>query len=193
MLLTGKPFVFCAGADINEFHGIDPETARLGSKTGHESSPASPRFPTPRSPRSTEPRSAEASRSFHCDYRTISTGVRHFGAGGLPRALSGLGRYAARPEARRYRDRDPLQRDEPLRQNKMLTGGEAHELGFADALFEPIEFLDESLAFLLHGPKGRAPVTVTWTRPKWPRRWRRRGGSWTTSTARRRRPTRRSS
>ena len=31
----------------------------------------------------------------------------------------------------------------------MLTGGEAQYFGFADALFEPIEFLDESPAFLL--------------------------------------------
>ena len=37
----------------------------------------------------------------------------------------------------------------PLRQNRMLTGAQAFELGLADALLEPVEFLDESLAFLV--------------------------------------------
>ena len=35
----------------------------------------------------------------------------------------------------------------PMRQNQMLTGPEAFELGFADRLLEPAEFLDESIAF----------------------------------------------
>ncbi len=37
----------------------------------------------------------------------------------------------------------------PMRQNRMLTGGEAFELGFADRLLGPAEFLDESIAFAL--------------------------------------------
>ena len=35
----------------------------------------------------------------------------------------------------------------PLRQNRMLTGRRCAELGIADRLFEPVEFVDESLAF----------------------------------------------
>ena len=35
----------------------------------------------------------------------------------------------------------------PMRQNRMLTGPEALELGFADRLLEPVEFVDESIAF----------------------------------------------
>src|SRR5206468_2748732 len=35
----------------------------------------------------------------------------------------------------------------PMRQNRMLDGRRAHELGFADRLLEPVEFVDESLAF----------------------------------------------
>src|SRR5947208_4050465 len=34
-----------------------------------------------------------------------------------------------------------------MRQNRMLDGRRAHELGFADRLLEPAEFVDESLAF----------------------------------------------
>ena len=39
--------------------------------------------------------------------------------------------------------------ENPLRQNRMLRAQQAFEAGYADALFEPVEFLDESLAFLL--------------------------------------------
>ncbi len=35
----------------------------------------------------------------------------------------------------------------PLRQNKLLSAPEAVELGFADRLLEPVEFVDESLAY----------------------------------------------
>ena len=37
----------------------------------------------------------------------------------------------------------------PLRQNKMLDARKAFELGFADRLLEPVEFVDESIAFAL--------------------------------------------
>ena len=39
--------------------------------------------------------------------------------------------------------------ENPLRQNRMLDAHKAFEAGFADVLLEPVEFLDESLAFLL--------------------------------------------
>ena len=52
--------------------------------------------------------------ALHCDYRTISSGVRHFAfpevfLGHLP----GLGRHAARAAARRRRDRGQVRRREP--------------------------------------------------------------------------------
>jgi 3-hydroxyacyl-CoA dehydrogenase len=39
--------------------------------------------------------------------------------------------------------------ENPLRQNRMLNARQAFEQGFADALLEPVEFLDESIALLL--------------------------------------------
>jgi 3-hydroxyacyl-CoA dehydrogenase len=39
--------------------------------------------------------------------------------------------------------------ENPLRQNRMLNAQRSFEQGFADALFEPVEFLDESLGLLL--------------------------------------------
>ena len=114
MLLTGKPFVFCAGADINEFHGIDPETARLGSKTGHDLRPhRGASLPHARRDQRSRARRRRRDRVPLRLPHDLDRRPALRGAGGLPRALSSLGRYAARPEARRYRDRDPLQRDEP--------------------------------------------------------------------------------
>jgi 3-hydroxyacyl-CoA dehydrogenase len=51
----------------------------------------------------------------------------------------------------------------PMRQNRMLTGPEAVELGFADRLLDPAEFLDESIAYALElaaataGPRRDSP------------------------------------
>ena len=39
--------------------------------------------------------------------------------------------------------------ENPMRQNRLLTGPSAFELGFADRLLEPAEFVDESIAFAL--------------------------------------------
>jgi 3-hydroxyacyl-CoA dehydrogenase len=44
----------------------------------------------------------------------------------------------------------------PMRQNRMLDGRTAHELGFADRLVEPVEFLDESLAFAVELSRNSA-------------------------------------
>ena len=159
MLLTGKPFVFCAGADINEFHGIDPETARLGSKTGHELFARIAALPYPTvAAINGAALGGGVEIAFHCDYRTISSGVRHFAA---PEVFLGLfpawGGTQLVPRLVGIETAIRFNVTNPLRQNKMLTGTEAHELGFADALFEPIEFLDESLAYLLTRPEGPRP------------------------------------
>jgi 3-hydroxyacyl-CoA dehydrogenase/enoyl-CoA hydratase/carnithine racemase len=163
MVLTGKPFVFCAGADINEFHGIDAETARLGSRTGHElfRRISALRYPTLAAVNGAA-LGGGVEIAFHCDYRSISSGVRHFAAPevflGLFPAWGGtqlVPRLAGIEAAIRFNVTNPL------RQNKMLTGAEAHELGLADALLEPAEFLDESIALLLNGTRSRKEVDVS--------------------------------
>ncbi len=47
----------------------------------------------------------------------------------------------------------------PLRQNRMLTGAEAETMGLVDAVLDPAEFLDDSVAFLLQrtGPREPGP------------------------------------
>jgi 3-hydroxyacyl-CoA dehydrogenase/enoyl-CoA hydratase/carnithine racemase len=163
MVLTGKPFVFCAGADINEFHGIDAETARLGSRTGHElfSRIAALPYPTLAAINGAA-LGGGVEIAFHCDYRTVSTAVRHFAA---PEVFLGLfpawGGTQLVPRLAGIEAAIGFNVTNPLRQNKMLTGAEAHDLGLADVLLEPAEFLDESIATLLNGTRFRKEVDLS--------------------------------
>jgi 3-hydroxyacyl-CoA dehydrogenase/enoyl-CoA hydratase/carnithine racemase len=166
MMVTGKPFVFCAGADINEFHGIDAETARLGSRTGHElfARIAALPFPTLAAINGAC-LGGGLELALHCDHRTISTAVRHFGC---PEVFLGLfpawGGTQLVPKLAGVDAAIKVIVTNPLRQNRMLSGAEAHELGLADALLEPAEFLDESLAQLLsHLRDGDSPRRETVT------------------------------
>jgi 3-hydroxyacyl-CoA dehydrogenase/enoyl-CoA hydratase/carnithine racemase len=151
MVLTGKPFVFCAGADINEFQGVDPETARLGSRVGHELFARIAALPYPTlAAVNGACLGGGMEIALHCGYRTISTAVRHFAC---PEVFLGLfpawGGTQLVPRIAGVDAAIRLIVTNPMRQNRMLTGAEAHELGLADALIEPAEFLDESIAFLL--------------------------------------------
>jgi 3-hydroxyacyl-CoA dehydrogenase/enoyl-CoA hydratase/carnithine racemase len=159
MVLTGKPFVFCAGADINEFHRVDPETARLGSRAGHELFGRIAALPYPTlAAINGACLGGGLEIALHCDYRTISTAVRHFG---FPEVFLGLfpawGGTQLVPRMAGVDAAIQLIVTNPLRQNKLLSGAEAQELGLVDALLEPAEFLDESIAFLLARPEETGP------------------------------------
>jgi 3-hydroxyacyl-CoA dehydrogenase/enoyl-CoA hydratase/carnithine racemase len=159
MVLTGKPFVFCAGADINEFHGVDAETARLGSRAGHELFGRIAALPYPTlAAINGACLGGGLEIALHCDYRTISNAVRHFG---FPEVFLGLfpawGGTQLVPWIAGVDAAIRLIITNPLRQNKLLSGAEAQDLGLADALLEPAEFLDESIAFLLERPEKTGP------------------------------------
>jgi 3-hydroxyacyl-CoA dehydrogenase/enoyl-CoA hydratase/carnithine racemase len=166
MVVTGKPFVFCAGADINEFHGIDADTARLGSRTGHELFARIAGLPYPTlAAINGACLGGGLELALHCDYRTISTAVRHFGC---PEVFLGLfpawGGTQLVPKLAGVEAAIQVIVTNPLRQNRLLSGAEAHELGLADALLEPAEFLDDSLARLLsHLRDGARPRRETVT------------------------------
>ena len=88
--------------------------------------------------------------ALHCDARTISTAVRHFAC---PECFLGIvpawGGTQLVPRLVGAETAVKFIVANPMRQNRMLTGPEAFELGFADRLLEPVEFLDESIAFAL--------------------------------------------
>jgi 3-hydroxyacyl-CoA dehydrogenase/enoyl-CoA hydratase/carnithine racemase len=151
LVLTGKPFVFAVGADIDEFGEITPERARAGGQAGHELFGRIRALPFPTlAAVNGAALGGGVEIALHCDYRTLSSDVRHFAC---PEVLLGLipgwggtqliPRLVGAEQAVRFIV------ENPLRQNRMLTARQAFEAGFADALLEPVEFLDESLAFLV--------------------------------------------
>ena len=84
--------------------------------------------------------------ALHCSYRTLSAGA---GMIALPECFLGLvpgwgGTYLL-PRLIGPASALKLIIENPLSQNKMLTGPEAFELGIADAMFAPVDFLEESL------------------------------------------------
>ncbi len=149
LVVTGKPFVFCAGADIDEFPGTTRDEAVAGSRAGHELFARIAALPFP---------SVAAINgaclggglelALHCTARTVSTAVRHLG---FPEVFLGLfpawGGTQLLPRLAGPETAVQVIVDNPLKQNRLLTGAQAAELGLADRLLEPAEFVDESIAF----------------------------------------------
>ena len=151
LLLTGKPFVFAVGADIGEFGQITPERARLGGRAGHELFGRLRNLPfVTVAAVNGAALGGGVEIALHCDYRTIASSVRHFAC---PEVFLGLipgwGGTQLVPQLVGAEEAVKFIVENPLRQNRMLDAGKAFEAGYADVLLEPVEFLDESLAFLL--------------------------------------------
>jgi 3-hydroxyacyl-CoA dehydrogenase/enoyl-CoA hydratase/carnithine racemase len=155
--VTGKPFILAAGADLDAgaaalaAAGPDSGAAReraLGiASLGHAVFRRLGELPVPSFGFiNGVALGGGLEIALHCTYRTISSGVPMVafpecflgivpGWGGaylLPRLIGPAGALK-------------LIIENPLSQNKMLRGPEAFELGIADAMFEPADFLEESL------------------------------------------------
>ncbi|HUG65856.1 MAG TPA: 3-hydroxyacyl-CoA dehydrogenase NAD-binding domain-containing protein [Gaiellaceae bacterium] len=151
MLLTGKPFVFAVGADIGEFGEITPERARLGGQAGHELFGRIRDLPfVTVAAINGAALGGGVEIALHCDHRTIASSVRHFAC---PEVFLGLipgwGGTQLVPQLVGAEQAVKFIVENPLRQNRMLSAQQAFDAGFADSLIEPVEFLDESLVFLL--------------------------------------------
>jgi 3-hydroxyacyl-CoA dehydrogenase/enoyl-CoA hydratase/carnithine racemase len=148
-VVTGKPFFFGAGADITEFPEITPERASEGSRVGHELFGRLRALPFPTvAAINGACLGGGLEVALHCTARTVSTAVRHIG---FPEVFLGLfpawGGTQLLPRLIGPAGAVKVIVSNPLRQNRLLGGAEAAELGIADRLLEPVEFLDESLAF----------------------------------------------
>ena len=161
LVLTGKPFVFAAGADIREFpKTTTAELARAGGRAGHEAFSRLAALPYPTlAAVNGAALGGGVEIALHCDLRTISAGVRHFAC---PECFLGIipgwGGTQLVPRLVGAASAVKFIVTNAMRQNRMLTGPEAFELGFADALLEPVEFLDESLAVLMAHIEAGAPA-----------------------------------
>lgn len=152
MVLTGKPFVFAVGADMTEFPKVrSREEAIAGSRAGHDVFGRIRALPFPTvAAINGACLGGGVEIALHCDARTISSAVRHFA---VPEVFLGIfPAWGGTQLVPRLVDPKTAVRfvvQNPMRQNRMLTGPEAVEHGFADRLLEPAEFLDESIAFAL--------------------------------------------
>jgi 3-hydroxyacyl-CoA dehydrogenase/enoyl-CoA hydratase/carnithine racemase len=148
-VVTGKPFFFGAGADITEFPEITRDRAIEGSRAGHELFGRLRALPFPTvAAINGACLGGGLEVALHCTARTVSTAVRHIG---FPEVFLGLfpawGGTQLLPRLVGPAAAVKVIVSNPLRQNRLLGGAEAAELGIADRLLQPVEFLDESIAF----------------------------------------------
>ena len=160
--VTGKPFIFAAGADLS---GTPPVAARdealAIARLGHA---VFRRFGELGVPSFAFVNGAALGGglelALHCSYRTISSGVT---AVAFPECFLGLlpgwgGTYLL-PHLIGPAQALKLIIENPLSQNRMLRGAQAFSLGIADAMFEPADFLAESLRWAARVLTGLAEVT----------------------------------
>jgi 3-hydroxyacyl-CoA dehydrogenase/enoyl-CoA hydratase/carnithine racemase len=150
MVVTGKPFVFCVGADIDEFTRVRSAADALeGTRAGHELFGRIRALPFPTvAAINGACLGGGLELALHCDARTIASNVRHVG---FPEVFLSIipawGGTQLTPNLAGPEAAIKLIVANPLRQNKLLSAADAFELGLADRVLEPVEFVDESLAF----------------------------------------------
>ena len=168
LMLTGKPYIFAAGADLGAVPFIT--TFDQGYAIGKAGHTAMKRimdleFPTLAAINGVAV-GGGLEISLYCKYRTVARSVA---AIGFPECFLGLvpGWGGCTLATKLLGPEKALQIIifNALSQNRMLSGPEAFELGLADRLFDGAEFLDESLGFLLSIVAGeteveRAPVST---------------------------------
>ena len=175
--VTGKPFIFSAGADLSGAALVVARDEALAiGRLGHavfrrlgELSVPSFAFVNGVA------LGGGLELALHCSYRTVSSGVT---AAGLPETFLGIvpgwgGTYLL-PQLIGPASALKVIIENPLSQNRMLRGPEVLSLGIADVMFEPADFLAESIrwaARVLTGaqsvPRVRPPGG--WTAANWDR------------------------
>ena len=160
--VTGKPFIFAAGADLAVAALIRSRDEALAvGKLGHDvfrrlGELGVPSFAFVNG----VALGGGLELALHCSYRTISSGVI---AVAFPECFLGLlpgwgGTYLL---PRLIGPARALQViiENPLSQNRMLTGPQAFSLGIADAMFSPADFLASSLRWAARVLTGSAEVS----------------------------------
>ena len=153
-----------------------PELARAGGKGGHDAFAAIRNLPFPTlAAINGAALGGGLEIALHCDFRTLARSVRHIG---FPEVFLGIipawGGTQLSPRLVGAQAAVELIVANPLKQNRMLRADQAAELGLADALLDDVEFLDDSIEWLVRAieegrePRGRPPTSRT--RPRSARR-----------------------
>lgn len=157
LIITGKPYIFCVGADLTDAGNITTlEQALEAGRQGHAAFRRIMELPYPTvAAINGACMGGGLEIALHCNYRTISSGVP---AVAFPECFIGLvpgwGGTQLTPRLVGMENALQLIITNPLSQNRMLNGSQAFEMGLADRLFEPVEFLDETIKFTMELMEG---------------------------------------
>ncbi|GHJ09406.1 3-hydroxyacyl-CoA dehydrogenase [Micromonospora humidisoli] len=160
--VTGKPYVFCVGADITSLPALaDREQALEIGRLGHRvfarlKDSAVPTFAFVNG----AAMGGGLELALHCHYRTLSGGAA---ALALPEVSLGLipgwGGTQLLPNLIGIPAATQVILQNPLMQNKMLKPKQAAEMGIADVLLEPADFLERSLEWAAAVVRGEVTVS----------------------------------
>ncbi|MBM7075944.1 3-hydroxyacyl-CoA dehydrogenase NAD-binding domain-containing protein [Micromonospora humida] len=160
--VTGKPYIFCVGADITSLPALaDREQALEIGRLGHRvfarlRDSAVPTFAFVNG----AAMGGGLELALHCHYRTLSGGAA---ALALPEVSLGLvpgwGGTQLLPNLIGIPAATQVILQNPLMQNKMLKPKQAAEMGIADVLLEPADFLERSLQWAAGVVQGEVTVT----------------------------------
>ncbi|MEU8105328.1 3-hydroxyacyl-CoA dehydrogenase NAD-binding domain-containing protein [Nonomuraea muscovyensis] len=159
--VTGKPFIFAVGADLKGAAAVaSREEALAIGGLGHHVFRRLGELPIPSFAFvNGAAMGGGLEIALHCTYRTISSGVP---AVALPECFLGLvpgwGGTQLLPRLIGPEQALKLIIENPLSQNRMIKGAQAYKLGVADAMFEPADFLEESLRWAAKVVAGEVAV-----------------------------------
>ena len=168
--VTGKPFIFAVGADLSGAPLVAARDEALAiGRLGHAvfrrlGELGVPSFAFVNG----AVLGGGLELALHCTYRTISSGVT---AVAFPECFLGLlpgwgGTYLL-PHLIGPAQALKIIVENPLSQNRMLRGAQAFSLGIADAMFDPADFLAESLRWAARVLTGSAEVSRSVPEESW--------------------------
>jgi 3-hydroxyacyl-CoA dehydrogenase/enoyl-CoA hydratase/carnithine racemase len=161
LVLTGKVFIFAVGADLTQVETISTfEEAKNVAVTGHAAFKRLMELPYPTvAAINGAVMGGGLEIALACGYRTISTGVP---ALSFPECFIGLlpgwGGTTLLPKLLGPEKALQVIISNALNNNKMINGKAAFELGIADRIYEPVDFLDKSIEFAIGLLEGSEKV-----------------------------------
>jgi 3-hydroxyacyl-CoA dehydrogenase/enoyl-CoA hydratase/carnithine racemase len=162
LAVTGKPYVFCVGADITGMPRVaGREQARELGRLGHRVFGRLRDAPVPTFAFvNGAAMGGGLELALHCHYRTLSGGAR---ALAFPEVQLGLvpawGGTQLLPNLVGIAPAAQVIIQNPLQQNRMLRPAQAAEMGMADLLLEPADFLERSLSWAAGVVRGEVTVS----------------------------------
>ncbi len=166
LAVTGKPHYLVAGADLNGVKNLaSPENGAAMATLGHAAYDLLADLGVPTFAFiNGVALGGGLEIALACTYRTVSTGANGIG---LPEAFIGLvpgwGGVYRLPRLTGPEAAMTVMIENPLNNNRSLNGAAAFKLGIADALFEPADFLEQSLLWagnVLDGAEVARPNSV---------------------------------